>query len=466
MGKTQAQAAGTRDHLFISYAWEDRAFARWLALRLTAEGYKIWIDQFELLGGESWPRNIDIAIKSPRTFRVLGLLSKHSIAKPNPLKERTLALNIAKKSGMEGFLIPLNVDGLTSTDLDWLTSDITFVPFATSWSKGLAQLLKLLNREQCPRGDGDGRAIASRVAASFDTVVDADELLTSNASAFIQVPETITAYRVSPKLEKESASLRDALRDWACYSVSPHRVFAFHPPGADLATWLKVEVAQSYKWRDVVNIEGIEPLNVVIRLLRGCIETRLCLVGFRWSAGTEAYAFPGLHGQNCRVVLPDGAKTTVQHSGERTFFRVGQPKVKYRYRLAVKLAVERGVTDEFNLLWRLRFHLTDANGEPLPATQHLSRRKHLTKHWHNYHWLVRHLASMQRCADSDGCIRVGPSGSGQVVLNCEPASFTVARRIDETKLTVSEEVSDEFADQIPVEDYDLTEEPPDDDQED
>src|ERR1700722_707840 len=98
-----------RDHLFISYAWENQAFARWLALRLTSEGYKGWIDQFKLFGGESWTRDIDTAIKT-RTFRVLGLLSKHSIAKPNPLKERTLALNIAKQPGMQGFLIPLNVD--------------------------------------------------------------------------------------------------------------------------------------------------------------------------------------------------------------------------------------------------------------------------------------------------------------------------------------------------------------------
>ena len=49
------------DHLFISYAWEDQAFAKWLALRLTAEGYKVWIDQFKLLGGESWPQDIDAA---------------------------------------------------------------------------------------------------------------------------------------------------------------------------------------------------------------------------------------------------------------------------------------------------------------------------------------------------------------------------------------------------------------------
>ncbi len=456
MKQSAPQENEGRDHLFISYAWEDQAFARWLALRLTAEGYKVWIDQFKLLGGESWPRDIDIAIKT-RTFRVLALLSKHSIAKPNPLKERTLALNIAKNPNMKGFLIPLNVDGLAATELDWLTSDITFVPFASSWAKGLAQLIKLLEREECPKGDGDGREIASRVAAAFDTVVDRSELLTPNASAFTQVPQTITAYRVTPTLEIDDGSLYDAQRDWACYPVSPHRVLAFHPPGADLATWLKVEIAQHYKWREVVDIEGIEPLNIVIRLLRGCIETRLKFVGFQWSAGAEAYAFPGLHSGNVPVVLPDGSKTTVQHSGERTFFRVGQPKVKYRYRLAVKLIVERGLIDEFSLIWRLRFHFTDLNGDPLPTTQHLSRRKHLTKRWHNYHWLVRHLAAMQRCADDHGLIRIGSDGEGQVVLDCKPCFFTVSKGIDETKLEVAEEVSDEAADQIPVED-DLTEE--------
>jgi hypothetical protein len=78
-----------------------------------------WIDQFKLLGGASWPLDIDDAIKN-RTFRMLGLLSHHSISKPNPLKERTLALNIAKAPDRKGFLVPLNVDGLSATDLDWL----------------------------------------------------------------------------------------------------------------------------------------------------------------------------------------------------------------------------------------------------------------------------------------------------------------------------------------------------------
>jgi hypothetical protein len=434
-----------RDHLFISYAWEDQAFARWLALRLTAEGYKVWFDQIKLLGGESWPRDIDLAIKT-RTFRMLGLLSKHSIAKPNPVKERTLALNTAKQPGRQGFLIPLNVDGLASTDLDWLTSDITFVPFSSSWAVGLAQLLKLLEREKCPKRDGDGRAAVSRIISTNDSVLDGADQLTTNACPFIRVPSQISAFIVSPKLE--NLSLNDALRDWSYYSVSPHRVLAFHPPDDQLATWLKTRLAQTYDWRSAGQIEGIDASNVVVRLLRGCIETRLRFLGFQWSASAEAFTFPGHFGGDVKVMFLDGSKTTVQHSGERTFFRIGHPKVPYRYRIAVKPSVERNFISEFSLLWRLRFHFTSTSHEPLAETQRQSRRKHLTRSWFNRHWLVRHLAAIQRAADHEGLIRVGPTGDNEVVLDCRPAAFKVNRTIDETKLVAVEEVGDD----VPMDD--------------
>jgi len=52
----------TGDHLFISYATEDAGFAEWLSVRLAAEGYKVWCDRTNLLGGESYPKDIDRAI--------------------------------------------------------------------------------------------------------------------------------------------------------------------------------------------------------------------------------------------------------------------------------------------------------------------------------------------------------------------------------------------------------------------
>ena len=59
----QSRAETDQDHLFISYASENGILAEWLTLRLTAEGYKVWCDRTKLLGGESYPLDIDKAIK-------------------------------------------------------------------------------------------------------------------------------------------------------------------------------------------------------------------------------------------------------------------------------------------------------------------------------------------------------------------------------------------------------------------
>src|SRR5271165_4310370 len=96
--------------LFISYAYEDQVFAKWLARKLAFYGYGVWFDQIQILGGESWVKEVDVAIKE-RSFRVLALLSKSSIGKDNPRKERTLALQLGKQRKMDDFLVTLNLDG-------------------------------------------------------------------------------------------------------------------------------------------------------------------------------------------------------------------------------------------------------------------------------------------------------------------------------------------------------------------
>ncbi len=127
-----------REHLLISYASEDWVFADWLALELASEGYEVWYDRLKLLGGESYPRDTTKAIRN-QTFRVIALLSRNSIAKLDPVKERTLALNIAKEGNID-FLIPLS-------------------------------LLPAYRRNP-PRANAHKRSIESVCNASFDNVVE------------------------------------------------------------------------------------------------------------------------------------------------------------------------------------------------------------------------------------------------------------------------------------------------------
>src|SRR5438093_12436896 len=134
--------SGRRDHLFVNYASEDGTFAEWLTLKLAGEGYSVWCDRVKLLGGESYPADIDVALRE-RTFLMLSVLSHHSVAKPQPLKERTLALNLARERHEE-LIIPLNLDGLRASELPWDLSDLTYISFHASWAQGLAKVLKKL----------------------------------------------------------------------------------------------------------------------------------------------------------------------------------------------------------------------------------------------------------------------------------------------------------------------------------
>jgi len=51
----------------------------------------------------------------------------------------------------EELLIPINVDGLKPTEIDWMQNDITYIPFNQNWSDGLNQLLKKLNSIDAPK---------------------------------------------------------------------------------------------------------------------------------------------------------------------------------------------------------------------------------------------------------------------------------------------------------------------------
>ena len=154
-----------RDHLFISYASEDWALAEWLTLRLTADGYRVWCNRFQLLGGEPYPRDAEDAIRN-RTFRVIGLLSRASMSKPNLTNEHRFALNIARGRHIE-FLIPLNVDGLSPADLDWMISGLPFIPFHESWAAGLSQLRDRLILIEAPRPLENGEQIAADARESL-----------------------------------------------------------------------------------------------------------------------------------------------------------------------------------------------------------------------------------------------------------------------------------------------------------
>ncbi len=146
----RAHAQQPRDTLLLSHANpEDNEFARWLALQLANEGYRVWCDLTKLLGGEVFWDNIEEVIKT-RAAKVLYVLSRTSNAKDGPLKELHFAQGVAKREKLKDFVIPLHIDDLPHGDITIEITRINTVPFAKSWGAGLAKLLEKLEEDRIP----------------------------------------------------------------------------------------------------------------------------------------------------------------------------------------------------------------------------------------------------------------------------------------------------------------------------
>ena len=145
--------APSRDILFISHATpEDNDFTVWLASRLQADGFEVWIDKHALIGGEKFWQEIDLTIRH-KASKVLLVYSQNICFQKQPgnlkegiEKEKSLAESIAKTNGLKDFLILLNIDG-SDYNLFIGADMLNQIPFYENWAVGYSQLLKKFDKE-------------------------------------------------------------------------------------------------------------------------------------------------------------------------------------------------------------------------------------------------------------------------------------------------------------------------------
>jgi len=441
-----------RVHIFISYAGEDSHLAEWLSLKLIAEGYKVWCDRIKLLGGESYPSNIDDAIKNS-TFRVIALLSKYSVQKANPKKERTLALNIARERKIN-FMIPLNVDGLSPTELDWMTSDLTFISFSKSWAEGLKKVLNKLSSINAPKDFARARESVCEWFSIRDTPVQKEERIWTNLLPITEMPRGMYRFDILDDVDLDSISDK-----WAFYIQSPRVVWSFSKPHyyLNLATKRTASVA----WESVVEYEGLNMSYVATNLIKRSIAV-YCLAKGMNQESTKKYGlyFPENMFPNNRLSFVNykQKKIPIAVVGERTFYSVGL-REKNRYHLSPSFRP---------LLWafhvpviqvNIRVYLTDLDGNPLDSRKMLSRRKRLCKDWWNYEWLSRMMAVSSWLSNSQETVNILSTDNGDLVLSGRPITLKALLGIDEDALEpiVLEDkhnVIDEDSDIVDFEDVD------------
>ena len=422
------QMSPERDHIFISYATEQSALSDWLARRLAAEGYAVWYDRLKLLGGENWPKDIDLAIKN-RTFRMLALLSEASMAKPNPTGEWLKGRAIGDKLGIEDFVIPLNTEGLKPHEITWNLQTTNYIQFFPSWSDGLTALLNKLASIEAPNVLAEGPRLAIKSTNSRNIVKEESEKLLSNCFRILQMPRYVSTFIVTTGLPSYSEQ-HGMMKQWAYWWASSYRILAFHDPPQTLRDDRHFQRARQEDRVEAGAADYVDPIDLSVALVRRSIDCLLARKGFiRPNNAKEWYMERGLlQHDRVPVIFPNGKETWFKGVGERSFPTANGGEL-YRYHLSPSFGILRDGTGPSAIFLRNQVYLTDSNGVSLGRQKIVSRRKHLCRNWFNYEWCARILGIAQLLAGEDNKIRFGPSGEQQLIIDAKPVSLDAPRSI-------------------------------------
>ncbi|OPY30846.1 MAG: hypothetical protein A4E32_02171 [Methanomassiliicoccales archaeon PtaU1.Bin124] len=421
-----------RDHLFISYASEQGYFIDWLCSKLIADGFNVWCDRIKLLGGESYPRDIDVAIK--RAFRVIAILSEQSIVKPLPSKERTIALRMGEELRVADFLVPINFDGLSPTQLDWMTSDITFIPFNHGWAQGYSGLIKKLESIQTPRKSTEMCSF-SHLPDEKTYLVEEMEPVFSNILRVESIPRYVNVFETSQPTT--FSGTRHWLKKWPFYWVSKYCVLSFMSPPDDILNECPMDGSQKIEWVNVSSIKGIPIHTVISNLLENSISLKCWergLVGIEQKRASFYFPFSGDKAEN-KVHLIDfnGIKTWRAVCGQRKIrLRTGEI-TNYLWSLSPTFRVRGGRTLGYYVIINLSAFVTNGDGSPIQGRGQNSRSKKVTKYWWNPNLLNYQLAIVQLLTGDDDRIIIGNLPEEQIQISPRLEQYTMPVHIIEEK---------------------------------
>ena len=416
------------DHLFISYATEDSELAEWLTLRLTTEGYKVWCDRVKLLGGESYPRDIDKAIKT-QTFRMIALISTDSLNKENPLKERTLAHNISRQRKID-FVIPIMVDGIKPEELDWMDSDLTYIPFQHSWAEGLLQLIKKLKSINAPMPLPNGAKLVSEWVEQQFSLVTKQERLWTNLFEITSVPDIV--YRI---VTPNDFRLTDT--GWIFHNQGEHIFWSFEVPDSNLA-YIAV------KWNDSRRLPyDVPPIDVATMLIKEHMR-RLCIQRKAQETLDGEIYLSNLTVSDGWIRFKDykGKQSRVLATSVRTVKSRGDTRTSYRYHLSPVFRPQLRKYGQPVLELQVRLYLTDMYGKTLQPGITNRRRKRIARSWWNYQWISRVFALANWVFDNQSTCNLAEGRNYELIVSGLPLSVTSPLGIDENPLIVPEQVDE------------------------
>ena len=416
-----------RGALFISHANpEDNSFTLWLGAKLSAMGYEVWADILRLKGGHDWQRRLEDALRN-RASKVLLVANQNAVNKQGVRNEIQIASDVARKISDSEFIIPLR---LSAFEAPFLIAHSQYINFEQSWSKGLTELLEVL--EGCP-------AIKRHKIESSSnwkdiqlihgkTLVAEPERLISNWLAISAAPKQIRHYGFRGQVPERKQKELLASPPWPIVSYgSGFLSFASFEdlqdhfgPNIPIAVLAQHDLENYLEqgWPGL-GIRPHEARNHFTNLVRQGLEI------FFKARGLNAYRLSGPHSAWWPSV--DAApKTKVAFrwgdvGGLRQIQGVSE-KRKMNWHFGVSMAARTAPIRHVRIVSRIVF--TEDGNKPFadPKRMHQLRRS-FAKTWRNARWRDMLLAFLHWLSEGKEQIEIAMSSEEHIVLTLPPVSF-------------------------------------------
>lgn len=446
--------------VFISHANpENNEFASWLGTRLTAAGYEVWADLLNLLGGETFWRDIGDAIKE-EAATVIVALSHESYKKDGVLNEIALAVNTGRQLNKQQFIIPILLDDLPFSDFPEQLIRLNAIDFSPNWADGFSKLLKTLKDTQVPQSTGDfGEALASwqkfKLRQSASTS-DTPESVFSNWFQICSLPSHINFSRFDASQSKEA--VQHAFDEFQS-PTARHMRLAVSFANADTLQMetpdIPLEHAYCVPLAQFLNGQGQvswwDAQNMVTGLLRKAWEQ------FARSHGLLLYKFA--HGSAWFVplnLIEENIAIFQDENGKRRRRRlVGRSEkrgVYWHFAVSDKISI----ADPRHLTLRTHVVFTQDGKTPLDSRSRADRlRKSFCKNWWNDRWRDLLRAFVADLANGKEEFSLALGGDAVATIAASPMSFEAPLSITEkgSGATVEEDHAEDETEADALDDF-------------
>jgi hypothetical protein len=407
-----------RTTVFVTHAApEDNEFALWISSKLAMAGYRVWVDQRRLRGGDDFWDEIDSVLRNNAIKQVVTFT--RFVTKPGVKKELAIGDIVKRRLADPKFLIPIRADDVAFSDAPPEFIRTGVLDAYPNWHDCLKGLFEALEQAKVPKEPyPDAEVLTSIIDAREDGrrfIIERPEAALTNWFP-LTLPRRIRYYQFE--------GTQDQMKAWLTDCRHPHvpmgRLAGSYLDPAAFAMGssfdLKTPTAYDVLLEDFITGKDLGPYidrtpasNDVANLLRqhfaGLARSR-GLMPVEFASKEVGWFFPD-------GLIPNKKITFTSPEGRR-IDRVMSGRFKsLRWHLCL-MARPR--------IWPIPVYRIQANvvltrdgKAPLRGDKTHQRRRRLTKSWWNDVWRDRLLAAVHFLAAGDACVTVNAGN--------EPFSF-------------------------------------------